>query len=354
MMIPGVEKTLSIVHRNKKGLTLNLKNEKGKDLFKKLIRKSDALVENFTPGTMDKLELGYGVLSKLQPKLIYLAISGFGRSGPLQSYPAFDLIAQASGGIMAALEQPGVPPKVMFGDLVAGAYGALGLASALFARERTGVGQLVDLSMQDVMYIHNYRALTRRTMEDMREAVDSFLGKTTVDQLLSDENRRMVFWNSYKTQDGHLAMVAFTEEQWRGVVRALGDPELGGPDFENIVQRIRNWKRGVGLAAKWFESRTTRDAVEALRKEGVPCTPVMDFDEVNQDVQLQSRDMLQEVSHSRLGTIRIPGNPLKLEKTPPSVGRAHPDLGQDTGSILSSLLGLSEDEIASLRSEGVI
>lgn len=354
MMIPGVEKTLSIIHRNKKGITLNLKSDRGKELFEKLVAKSDVVVENFTPGTMEKLGLGYDKLSRIQPKLIYLAISGFGRTGPLKSYPAFDLIAQASGGIMAALEQESKPPKVMFGDLVSGAYGALALASALYAREKTGMGQFIDLSMQDVMYVHNYRALSRRTTADMRDTIDTFIGKTTVDQLLTDENRRMPFWNSYKAQDGYVALVALTEEQWQGLVRVIGNEELAGPDYNNFIQRIRNWKKGSDLIAAWMGARRSADVVSALRKETIPCTMVMDFDQVNSDEQLLSREMILDIEHPRLGTIPVPGNPLKLERTPPRVVTPHPDLGQHTEEILRDVLGLSASEISELRQSGAI
>lgn len=354
MMIPGVERTLSIIHRNKKGITLNLKSEKGRGIFKQLVAVSDVVVENFTPGTMEKLGLSYDVLSKIQPRLIYLAISGFGRSGPLKDYPAFDLIAQAAGGIMAALEQESKPPKVMFGDLVSGAFGALGVAAALFARQQTGAGQFIDLSMQDVMYIHNYRALSRRATEGLRETIDSFIGKTTVDQLLTDESRRMPFWNSYATQDGHVALVALTDDQWKGLVAAVDDPELAGDAYSNLIQRLRNWKRGAEIVARWCEGQTTAETVRVLRSQGVPCTPVMGFDQVNADEQLRQRSMLEEITHPRLGSVKIPGNPLKLEQTPPRLDRPHPDLGQDTADVLSSLLNLTPSDLESLRREGAI
>ena len=194
-LMPGMERIMSVFHRNKKGITLNLKTDKGREILKQLVKKSDVLVENFSKGIMEGMGLTYESLKKLKPNLIYASISGFGRTGPLSKRPSFDIISQATSGIMFALHQPDKPPGVFFGDMVSGAYCATAVLFALLARQMNGKGQHIDISMQDVMYYHNYRSIAKRSIEPVWDQVTETLGKDP-ELLFTDQRRRMFFWNS--------------------------------------------------------------------------------------------------------------------------------------------------------------
>jgi crotonobetainyl-CoA:carnitine CoA-transferase CaiB-like acyl-CoA transferase len=196
---PKTERGYSVINRNKKGITLNIFTEKGAEILKKLVQKADVFVENYTPGVLDRYGIGYKALSEVNPSLIYGSISGFGYTGPYSFRQAFDIIGQATGGIMDAMRRPDKPPTVFFADLVSGAYLAIGILSALIARSKTGKGQMVDISMQDVMYFHNYRAQIRRAFgAELTDEVMNQFGITP--ESLMDENRRVAFWNVYKAK----------------------------------------------------------------------------------------------------------------------------------------------------------
>lgn len=344
-VLPGAERSLSILNRNKKGVTLNLKDPRGADLFRRLVKSADVLIENFIPGTMERLGLGYERLRELNPRLVYLAISGFGRTGPRANQPAYDLIAQAAAGILALQDNPDRPPRVLLADFVSGAYGAIAVLAALLERERTGEGKLIDLSMQEVMYIHNYRALSARAMGERRkEMVESL----ALDTLLTDPDRRLPFWNVWHTRDGLLAVVAVTDVEWERLAEAVGVEELKGPAFSNIAARIKSRKRSIELLEPWFRERTTAEAEAALRERGVPCAPALDLESVNRDVQLEARGMLAEAAHPRLGAIGVPGSPVGG-----AVRRAHPDAGEHNAEVLGPL-GVSPEELQRLKKERVV
>ncbi|MFA4974839.1 MAG: CaiB/BaiF CoA-transferase family protein [bacterium] len=172
----NAERMMGTLHQNKRAIVVDLKKKEGVELLKRLARRSDVLVENFAPGLMKKLGLDYEDLKESNPRLVYVSITGFGRTGPLSGRTAFDIIAQASSGIMAAYKMEGRTPKVYFGDLVSGAYAALGAVEALFHRERTGRGQLVDVSMQDVMYFQNFSCFSDRALEPVKDKIEGIHG----------------------------------------------------------------------------------------------------------------------------------------------------------------------------------
>ena len=348
------ERMMSVINQNKKGLVLDLKNPAGADLFKQLACKADVVVENFAPGLMDKMGLGWDTLRELNPRLIYASISGFGRTGPMADRLAFDIIAQATGGIMHACKQEDRPPKVYWADLVSGAYCALGILQALLQRERTGQGQLVDISMQDVMYFHYFGAQSEKALEPVRGEISSLLGRDLTN-LMTDETNPLPYWNSYKTRDGHIAVVALTERHWKNLLDAMGEPELAAdPRFNNFVVRTRNCAEGVALVSEWMAQRTTQEALETLTAARVPCAPALTLDQVNSDPQLESRGMLGAVRHPRLGEIRTPGDPVKLERSGSCADQPCPELGQHTDEILSALLGLDDQSIAALRKQRAV
>jgi crotonobetainyl-CoA:carnitine CoA-transferase CaiB-like acyl-CoA transferase len=348
------ERMMSVINQNKKGLVLDLKKPEGVDLFKQLAQKADVVVENFAPGLMDKMGVGWDALRALNPRLIYASISGFGRTGPLADRLAFDIIAQATGGIMHSYKQPDRPPRAYWGDLVSGAYCALGILQALYQRERTGAGQLVDISMQDVMYFHYFGAQSEKALEPVREQVSTLLGRDLTN-LMTDETNPLPYWNSYKTKDGHIAVVALTERHWKNLLQAMGEPELiNDPRFNNFVVRTQNCAEGVALVSEWMAQRTVREIYETLTAAHVPCAPVLTLEQVNQDPQLAHRGMHCTVRHPSLGAIDTPGDPVKLSASDSCANEPCPELGQHTDELLAGVLGLDQGAIRALHSGEVI
>lgn len=351
-IIPGCDKVLSIVNRNKKCITLNWMHGKGKEIFIELIKKADVLVENFTPGYMERFGLGWETLRKVNRKLIYASLSGFGRTGPWSSKPAFDVIGQASSGIMDALRTPDRPPTVFFADLVGGAYLAIGILLVLYWREKTGEGQFVDVSMQDVMYVHNYRALSNRALgeETIQKALDE-LGLTF--EALADESRRTPIWNSWKARDGYVVIVALTDNQWRRFMKVIGREDLADK-YPSTIERVKHGSEIIPVIAEWVAQRTVDEVVKMMDEARVPCSPVQNVERLKEDPQLKARDMLLEVTHPKYGVVKIPGVPIKLSKSLGKVRTPAPELGQHNEEIYSRLLGYNKRTLEALRKEGII
>jgi len=354
MVLSGAERVVSTINRDKKGIVINLQSEEGRSVFKALVAQSDVVVENFSPGYMEKLGLDYPRLQSINPGIIYASISGFGQTGPRSGRTAFDLIAQATGGIMSANHMEDRPPGVFFGDLVSGAYCALGILMALLHRERGGTGQRIDISMQDVMYFHNFQAHSRRALKPVEEAVAGILGKP-IDQLMTDRDNPLPFWNAYQARDGYVALVALTDTQWNRLMEAIGRADLVGDErFSSFIDRIQNSGGGLEVLSAWASKHTVAEIIETMEKARIPCGPVQDSEALNADEQLASRGMLAEVSHPRLGVIGVPGVAIRLTGTPGETSDPCPDLGEHTDEVLRSVLDYSDQEIADLRSTGAI
>jgi len=350
----GTERMMSLVNAGKKSMVLDLKTSEARDVFRRLVRVSDVVVENFAPGTMERLRLDYESLKTIQPRLIYGCVSGFGKTGPDADRLAFDIIAQATGGIMDAYDLPDRPPAVFFADLVSGAYCANGILLALIHRERIGGGQMVDISMQDVMYFHHFSAQCHRALESVQEEIRGILGRP-LEKLFSDREHPVPFWFSYPARDGYVALVALTDAHWNRLMECIGRSDLVGDErFNSIVTRVRNARQGVEIVAPWMKEHTVREIVETLHRARVPCGPVLDKTQVNEHPQLQAREMLAHVSHPRLGSLSVPGCPIRLTESSCQVGDGCADLGEHTEEVLRDILHLSEEEIAGLRTRGAV
>ena len=353
-MVTGTERMMSLINANKKCMVLDLKQEEARRVFRRLVKISDVVVENFAPGAMERMDLGYASLEKENPRLIYASISGFGKTGPFSERLAFDIIAQATGGIMTAYDRPDRPPSIFFADLVSGAYSSNGILLALLHRERTGRGQMVDVSMQDVMYFHHFPAQCSRALQDVQEEIQGIMGKP-LDKLFSDPENPVPFWYSYKALDGYVVIVALTDSQWNRMLETIGRADLVGDErFTNIVTRVRNAREGLEVITPWMAEHTVEEIVESMHRAKVPCGPVLDKAEVNAHPQLDARGMLLERTHPRLGTIPIPGAPIRLTEGTAKVTDPCPDLGTHTEEILEQLLRMSGEEIARLRKQGAI
>ena len=354
MTLSGCERTLSCLHQDKRSMVIDLRSPLGKDVFLQLVDKSDVIIENFKPGTMEKLGLSHESLIEQNPRLVYACISGFGKTGPLADRTAFDIISQATGGTMYGNGIPDRPPGIFIGDLGTGGHCALGIVLALLAREKTGKGQLVDISMQDIMYFHNFWGFSEKATGPVQQEIIDIFGREMT-QLLTDYEHPMPFWNSYKAIDGYVVIVALTDAQWNNLMRIIGHEDLIGDErFANFVARVKNADEGRVLVEQWMSRFTCEQIVEQLTTKRIPCGKVSDYDELNNDPQLAARQMYQKVTHSRLGEIDVPGNPIKLAETPGEFSRPCPDLGQHTDEILAQVLELPDDKIKNLRQQGAV
>ena len=343
---PNMRSVLSLLHRNKKGITLNLRTPEGQEIIKKLVEKVDILVENFTPGTMEKFGLGYDVLKEINPRLIYTSISGFGRTGPYSRKTAFDMIAQAMGGIMHAIDQRDGPPRLFIADTLGGIFGALGTLVALHYRERTGKGQLVDISMQDIMFALNLKAMLKEYITEERLEK---LGKESLMDI------RLPLYNSYKTKDGNIAIVALTDRQWRRMCDLMGQPELKRDKrFKNGVRRLKNIEDLDAIVEGWSQTLTTNEIFDILDKHKIPCGKVYDFDQVLNDPQIRARNMIEEIQSEKFGPIKVPGILVKLSESPGSIRTPAPELGEHNREILKDLCGFSDEEVTEFKKKGII
>ncbi|WP_338451040.1 CaiB/BaiF CoA-transferase family protein [Niallia oryzisoli] len=333
------------LNKNKKAITLNLKTEEGQRIVKKLVAESDVLIENFRNGTMEKFGLGYDVLKEINPRLVYCAVSGFGRTGPMKDEPAYDLIMQGFGGLMSVTGEPGqAPVKVGFSivDLATGLYASLGVVLALLAREKTGTGQYVESSLLDtVVSLSNYLG-------------QGVLATGKAPGRYGSAHPTLVPYQAFETKDGYVIIGVPNDGLWRKMCDALELIELKDhPKYAVNVNRVANREELVGILTEYTKQRESSEIIDRLKQAGVPSGPINDIAQTLAHPQVHAREMIQEVEHPTIGTLKMLGVPIKLSDTPGSVRKAPPLLGENTEEILE-LLGYSNEEIANLKDKGVI
>ena len=329
------------VNRNKQSLTLNLKHARGKEILQRLLQKGDVLVENFRPGTLDGLGFGYDAVHALNPRLIYCCISGFGQTGPDALRPGYDLIAQAEGGVMSLTGEPdGSPVKVglSFADITAGMNAFSGILLALLARQRTGEGQLGDVSLLDCQVaLLTYQA-----------GIYFATGKSP--ERLGNKHPSITPYETFEASDGHLIIACGNQGFWEKFCKLAALESLLADDrFTTMKKRVENRAELTPLVTAAIKTRTRREWYELLDREGIPCGLIKNVAEVCTDPQVLARDMVVPLEHPAAGTIRVNGVPIKLSKTPGKVTDPPPLLGQQTDAILSEILGYTPAEIAELR-----
>ncbi|MBB5159626.1 CaiB/BaiF CoA transferase family protein [Saccharopolyspora phatthalungensis] len=335
-------------NRNKLGLTLDLAVPEGKKLLKQLAERADVLVENFRPGTMDKLGLGHTVLREVNPRLVYTAISGFGQTGPYRRRPAFDNSAQAAGGLWSMNGYPDRPPTrvgTIIGDLAATMYAVIGTLAALRHAERTGEGQLVDVAQQDSVL-----SLTE-------SAVVSYTVDGTVAKPLGNAHSFVRPYELYPCKDGYVFFGGYTDKLWRLTCAMFGEPELADdPEIDTMTKRFdpEVYERRIRpLLNRWMASRT-RAELEELAGEQVPLTAIKDIGDVVNDPHIKARDMIVDVEYPDFGRLEMFGQPIHLDATPAQPRGLAPKVGEHTDTLLRGLVGLSDDKIAALRRSGVV
>lgn len=334
------------INRNKKSLTVDLKSQGGIALLRRLAERADVLIENFRPGTMERLGLGEKEVRAANPKLIYASLSGFGADGPMSGVPGYDLIVQAWGGLMSVTGMPdGEPTKVGVAiiDLVAGLMLGKAIAAALFAREKHGVGQKIDTSLMEA------------EVASLINVGGNYLLEGKVPGRWGNAHPTIVPYQSFQTADGFLVLGVASEGIWKRFCPAIGRVELvDDPRFAKNADRVENRAALIAILTELFRTRDTAAWLKLLNDAEVPCAPVQTIDQVFNAPQVRHREMLMEVEHPTAGTVRMAGIPVKFSATPASVRLPPPLLGEHTEEVLASWLGLGDKEIAELKRKNVI
>ncbi len=330
---------------NKKSVTLNLKAPEGKEVFRKLVKTGDVLVENFRPDVMKRLGLGYEELSKMNPRLIYCAISGFGQTGPDAMKPAYDQIIQGLSGVMAVNGDERLNPlRAGFPvcDTVGGVNGAFAVMAALYHRERTGEGQFIDVALLDSIIPY------------MGWVVANLLigGKEPVP--MGNDNFTAAPSGTFKTKDGHINIAANKQEQWEALCDVLGVPELKtDPRFEKRDIRKKNRKELTPLVEAKLAERSTEEWVDLLNAKDIPSGAILSLGDAMKQSQLKHRGVLQDVEVPGIGVLKLFGLTALFEKSSGAISSPPPPLGAHTEEILSEI-GLTPDELKALRAKGIV
>ena len=334
------------VNRNKESLTLNLKHPEGQQILKTLLDEADVLVENFRPGTLARLQLGYADIAPRWPGLVYCSVSGFGHTGPRRSQPGYDAVLQAEGGLMSItgdVDGPAYRLGVAIADITSGMFAAYGVAVALLARHRTGRGQFVDVGMLDsVAALLTYQA-------------GIYFATDQAPTRLGNRHPTIVPYETLETGDGELVVAVGNDQLWRSFCGLLGAPDLADdPRFATNKDRVEQHAALRPILVERLRTRRAADWIALFTEAGIPCGAVRDIAEVLSDPQIVERAMVVALNHPLAGAIRVLGVPVKLDDTPGTVRTPPPTLGQHTEEILRQDVGLEASAIARLREAGAI
>jgi len=338
-----------LLNANKRSITLNLKSERGRQIFLELIKQADVLSENYSLGTLESWGLGYSRLRELNPRLIYLTIKGFGTYGPYSKFKSFDPVAQAAGGGLAVTGFPGWPPLrpgPTIGDTGTGIHAACGVLAAYIQREHTGKGQKVEVSMQEAVL--NYVRVP------MRHSYLTHQASPRVGNGLGVAVPGDIYRCAPRGPNDYVYLFCSTAEMWQGFCHTLGQPELvGDPRFSDNAARRSNSEELNRIIEEWTSRRPKYEVMRLMGEAGVPCGAVLDSVELLNDPHMKERGMVVSIDHPVRGRFTMPGCPVKLEDSPAEVISA-PLLGQHNREIYGTMLGLNDNELEQLRQEGVI
>jgi formyl-CoA transferase/CoA:oxalate CoA-transferase len=333
------------VNRNKKSMTLNLQSEKGRAILHRIASSCDVVVENFRPGTTQRLGADYATLSTINPKLIYCSISGFGQDGPYRLKPSYDIVGQAMGGLMSLTGEKDRPPVkigVAISDIFAGMFATIGILGAVIARDRMGRGQMIDVSLLDgVISILSHQA-------------GYFFASGENPEKLGSAHPTIAPYQAFKGSDSYFVVAVGNDSLWKRFCRGLGLNEvMTDTRFATNPDRLKNRDELTQILQKVFATKSSREWVELIEAAGVPCGPVLSLSEIFEDPQVLHRRMVEEVQHPKAGKIKVVGVPFKLSDTPASIRTPPPTLGEHSNEVLRSL-GYGDEEIDELAKSGVI
>jgi CoA:oxalate CoA-transferase len=345
-IINGESAYFASINRGKKSVTVNLKHDEGKEIIRKLAAVSDVIVENFRPGTMEKLGLGYEQLKEINPSIIYACGSGYGHSGPWSKRPAYDLVIQALSGFMSITGQEGsIPtkagPSIM--DIMTGIFLYAGITTALYAREKTGLGQQVDVAMLDYGVAILENALVRYTQEG------------EIPTRIGNRHSSITPFESFRAKDDYFVIACGNDTLFFKMCQLIGKETIAADErFKTNVLRTRNQKVLYILLERVFETRTVDEWVTLFDSEGIPAAPINSVDRLLANPQLQERNMLIDMEHPVIGAMKLTGTPIKLDGTPGSLSTPAPGLGQHTEEILKSILKFEDSRLEDLKKSCVI
>ena len=331
------------VNRNKKGVTLNLKNEKAREIFYNMVKDADVVVENFRAGVAHKLKVDYETLKKINPKIIYASGSGFGQNSPLSNRPCYDIVAQSMSGMVNLTGFPeNVPTKVgpSVGDNVTGIYLCVGILMALYHREKTGEGQQVDVSMVDTLFSLLENAIVITTM------------KNVIPQRQGNIDPSIAPFDIYEAKDGFISIGVGNDKLFKIFCNEIGRPEwINDPKYLTNDLRCENYKNGLQQGIRqWAKERTKKEIEDIFDKAGIPCGPVLDMNEAIDHPHIKAREMMVHMEHPTIGDMYFQGCPVKLSKTPGSVDTPAPLLGQHNKEVF----GLTDEEMEEMKKEGIL
>ncbi|HSV81722.1 MAG TPA: CoA transferase [Ramlibacter sp.] len=348
-VVGGAALPFAMLNSNKTFATLNLKTERGCALLKQMVAKGDVLVENFAPGAMERLGVGYEVLRQVNPRLVYGSGSGYGRSGPNRDYPAMDLTVQAMAGVMNVTGFPDRPPVKAgpaLGDFFGGVHLYAAIVTALYEREKTGVGRLVEVAMQEAVYPSLASNLGLHYSQG--NAVPPRTGNR-------HGGLAEAPYNVYPTSDGHIAIICVTDAHWQNLVTAMEREDLHRDSrYLDLKHRVEHMDEIDALVGAFTAQHAKQPLFELLMKHRVPCAPVRDLDDVVNDAHMHSRRALEWVDHPLYGRVCLPNSALRFDGVEPIQLEPSGSLGRDNGTVYGDWLGLSPADIAQLEREEVI
>jgi len=336
-------------NRNKKSLTLNLKSEEGREIFKELLKKSDVILENLKPGFLTGIGFDYGTIKKINPRIIHVSISGFGVDkrylGPFTKRTAYDIVVQAMGGLMDLIgyeDGPPLHPMIAFGDVVTGMMTAYAVMLALYKREVTGEGESIDMAMYDVML-----SLTERTLNFY-----SMTGK-----VMSRGKESLIYpWGSFKTRDGYVAMIVLESKMWKRFCEAMDKPELIEDErFKTATLRSKHKLELEPLINEWMKDKTSEEVCDIMLKNNVPIGTVNNARQIFNSPQAEARKMWMEIDDPVAAKVKVIGNPVKMASIPvDETAKAVPRLGENTDEVLQEVLDFPAEKIKELKTNQIV
>jgi len=335
------------LNRNKKSLTLNLKTAEGKNVFLDLVKHSDVLIENFRPGTLDDLGVGYDQLKAINPNLIYSSISGFGQSGPYRDLPGYDIIGQAMGGIMSVTGWPDGPPSrtgTAIADILAGLCACIGILSSLIVARNGGSGQKVDIALVDSV------------VSAMETIIQIYLVEKRIPQRTGNRYEFIYPYDTFKAEDGWVVIAVGNNKLWEVFCEAIGTNHLlEDQTYKDNYDRVKAHVEVKRIVEEWTGTRSVREVVDFLLSKTIPCAPLYTVKEVVEDPHIaDARQMIREVEHPVAGRIKVIGSPIHLSETPPDIYAPAPLLGEHSSGILKNILNYSDDQIDALKRGKII